>query len=249
MKIRIILSTFNRPDFLLLQIKLLKKFFVNDYEIIVLHDSRNNDYVDEFEEICNTLKVQFYHHNSIHGKQASVYHGEALQWFYDEIILKKYVDDTILILDHDMFLIENIDLYQYLDNYDVIGLLQKRGDVDYIWPGIISFKNNIIKNIRFNFFPGVFMGQTLDTGGGTCYILKEPEIKYKSTNCEYPTNYKDINLLDEKINLGYGFEFHMDNKFLHFRNACGWHNGMKKDVNDENKKKILNIILNDFIEL
>ena len=249
MKIRIILSTFNRPDLLSLQVKLLKKFFMGDYEIIVLHDSRNNDYVEEFKEICSTLEVVFYHHNSIFGKTPSVYHGEVLQWFYDEIIQKKYIDDVILILDHDIFLIETFDLLQYLDNYDIIGLLQKRGDVDYIWPGLISFKNTVIKNIKFDFFPGVYLGQTLDSGGGTFYLLKEPKIKYKSTNCEYPTNYNDINLLDKEINLGYGFELHLDNKFLHFRNACGWHNGMEKDRNDENKKKVLHTILSDFIEL
>ena len=249
MKIRIILSTFNRPDLLSIQIKLLKKFFIGDYEIIVLHDSRNNDYVEEFEKICSTLKVLFYHHNSTFGKTPSVYHGEVLQWFYDEIIQKKYIDDVILILDHDIFLIETFDLLQYLDNYDIIGLLQKRGDVDYIWPGLISFRNTVIKNIKFDFFPGVYMGQTLDSGGGTSYLLKEPKIKYKSTNCEYPTNYNNINLLDPEVNLGYGFELHLDNKFLHFRNACGWHNGMEKDKNDENKKKVLHTILSDFIEL
>ena len=249
MKIRIILSTFNRPDLLSIQIKLLKKFFIGDYEIIVLHDSRNNDYVEEFEKICSTLKVLFYHHNSTFGKTPSVYHGEVLQWFYDEIIQKKYIDDVILILDHDIFLIETFDLLQYLDNYDIIGLLQKRGDVDYIWPGLISFRNTVIKNIKFDFFPGVYMGQTLDSGGGTFYLLKEPKIKYKSTNCEYPTNYNNINLLDPEVNLGYGFELHLDNKFLHFRNACGWHNGMEKDKNDENKKKVLHTILSDFIEL
>lgn len=245
MKIRIILSTFNRPDLLSIQIKLLRKFFIGDYEIIVLHDSRNTDYVDEFEEICNTSKVQFYHHNSILGKKPSVYHGEALQWFYDEIILKKYADDIILILDHDMFLIETFDLLQDLDNYDIIGLLQKRGDVNYIWPGIISFKNNIIKNIKFNFLPGVYSGQELDSGGGTYKLLLDENIKFLDSGSEYPDEYQDINLKDEGVIGKYGYELHYRGKFLHFRNACNWHNNYI--IEDENKTEVLKKILKDFL--
>lgn len=247
MKVKVILSTFNRPDLLPIQIKSIQKYLKNDHEIIVVHDSRDNQYVDEFVEVCETLGVSFYHHDSVSGKTPSQYHGEAIQWAYDTIIKYEFVDDLILILDHDMFLIENLDLIEFLGVNDIAGTPQNRGKIEYIWPGLIMFKYNSIKHIKFDFYPGNYFGENLDTGGGTCHILKSEGIRYKKTNYEYPDSYDDIDLLDEKVNLGFGFEFHLDRKFLHFRNACGWHNNMTKVSNDDNKKKVLDYILKDFI--
>ena len=245
MKVKVILSTSNRPDFLPIQIKLIEKFLRNDYNIIVVHDSRNNEYVNEFENICDSLGVKFYHHESSPGKNPSQYHGEVIQWTYDNIVNKECVDDLTLILDHDMFLIGELDLIDFFGENDIAGRHQNRGNVEYIWPGLVMFKYNSIKDIVFDFYPGSYFGETLDTGGGTCYILKTEGIKYKQTNCEYPDSYNEVNLLDENVNLGFGFELHLDKKFLHFRNACGWHNNMQKDPNDSNKKKVLEYILND----
>jgi hypothetical protein len=42
-------------------------------------------------------------------------------------------------------------------------------------------------------------------------------------------------------------ELHLDGKFLHFRNACNWHNGLK--VVDTEKTLVLHTILEDFIEI
>lgn len=247
MKVKVILSTFNRPDFLPIQIKLIQKFLQNDHEIIVIHDSRNNEYVSEFEKICNDLEVKFYHHESSPGKNSSQYHGEAIQWAYDNIINKECINDLTLILDHDMFLIEKFDVIEFFGENDIAGRYQNRGSVEYVWPGLIMFKYTSIKDISFNFYPGQYFGELLDTGGGTCHILRTEGIKYKQTNCEYPDVYDGINLLDVNINLGFGFELHLDGKFLHFRNACGWHNNMQKDPNDSNKKKVLEHILKDFV--
>jgi glycosyltransferase involved in cell wall biosynthesis len=247
MKVKVILATFNRPDLLPIQIKSIQKYLKNEHEIIVVHDSRDSEYVNEFSDVCNSFEVSFNHHDSVSGKTPSQYHGESIQWAYDTIIKYECVEDFILILDHDMFLIDEFDLVEYLGNYDIAGCHQNRGSVEYVWPGLVMFKYQSIKDIEFDFLPGVYNGQTLDTGGGTYYILQTDDIKYKSTGCEYPDTYEGIDLLDEEVNLGFGFELHLDGKFLHFRNACGWHNGMKKDYRDSNKKKVLESILNNFL--
>lgn len=247
MKVKVILSAFNRPDLLPIQVKSIQKYLKNDHEIIVVHDSRDNQYVDEFEQVCETLGVSFNHHDSVSGKTPSQYHGESIQWAYDTIIKYECVDDLTLILDHDMFLIDELDLVEYMGDNDIAGCEQHRGTVQYVWPGLAMFKYQSIKDIEFDFLPGVYGGQVLDTGGGTCYILETEGIKYKATGCEYPDSYAGIDLLDEEVNLGFGFELHLDGKFLHFRNACGWHNGLKKVANDGNKKKVLEAILKDFL--
>lgn len=243
MKVKVILSTFNRPDLLDIQTKSIKKFLKNDHEIIVIHDSRDNEYVEKFEKICESLNLKFYHHTSFPGKNPSQYHGEVIQWAYDNIIAKEFQDDLVLILDHDMFLIGELDILDFFGKNDIAGRHQNRGTVEYVWPGLIMFKYNSIKHIDFNFYPGSYFGEILDTGGGTCYLLKNNKIKYKQTDCEYPDSYDGIDLLDNNINLGYGFELHLNKKFLHFRNACGWHNNMQIDPNDNNKKKVLHHFL------
>jgi len=247
MKVKVILSTFNRPDLLPIQVKTIQKYLKNDYEIIVIHDSRDNNFVEDFEEICESLNLDFYHHDSEYGKSPSQYHGESIQWAYDTIVKYECENDLTLILDHDMFLIDELDLLEYFGDNDIAGCHQNRGSVEYVWPGLVMFKYQSIKDIEFDFLPGSHGGQLLDTGGGTCYILQTEGIKYKSTGCEYPDSYAGIDLLDEDVNLGFGFELHLNDKFLHFRNACGWHNNLKKVANDGNKKKVLESILKDFL--
>jgi len=247
MKVKVILSTFNRPDLLNIQIKSIQKYLKNEFEIIVVHDSRNDEFVSEFQEICDEYQIELYHHNSLSGKTPSQYHGESIQWAYENIIKKHCENDLVLILDHDMFLINDIDLVEYIGENDISGCHQIRGLVEYIWPGLIMFKYQSIKDIEFDFLPGVYGGEVLDTGGGTYSILKDKSIKYKQTGCEYPDTYEGLDLLDENVNLGFGFELHLEGKFLHYRNACGWHNNLKKPSGDNNKKKVLETILKDFI--
>ena len=57
---------------------------------------------------------------------------------------------------------------------------------------------------------------------------------------EYPDEYDGVDL--KEVDDGYGFELHLNQKFLHFRNACGWHKGF--DVSKVSvKKNTLNVML------
>lgn len=243
MKIKILIFTFNRPDILSKQINSLKKYLKNEHEIIIVHDSRDNEFVHEFEELCSSLNLQYYHHPSFVGKTPSEYHSESIQWAYDNLISE---DDVIFLLDHDMFLIEELNIVDYLKDYDIVGCKQNRKNINYIWPGLMIFKYKSIKDIIFNFHPCSVSGQFLDTGGGTYKILESKNIRFKDSQVCYPDSYNDINLLDESVHQGYPFELHLDNKFLHSRNACSWHNGM--NISDASKLKTLNTILKNFID-
>lgn len=245
MKVKIVLSTFNRPDLLSLQIRLIHKYLKNDHDIIVLHDSRDNQYVDDFLKICDLFNVPFYHHDSISGKTPSQYHGESVQWIYDTLINKEFSDNLVLILDHDMFLIDNLDLVEYIGDSDIVGCHQQRGSVEYIWPGLVMFRSSSVENIEFDFLPTIYNGQSLDTGGGTYKILESDNIKYKPIDCVYPDTYMDINLQD--VDDGYGFELYLDQSFLHFRNASSWHNNYTLFENSK-KNEVLNLILDSFLD-
>jgi hypothetical protein len=245
MKTKVFLATYNRPDLLKKQLLSLKKYFTKEYNPIVIHDSRSGEYCEEFDEVCESMGVEIHHRQSAVGKTPSQYHAESIQWAYDNFALEDYDDQLAMFLDHDMFLIDEFDIIAYMNGYSAAGCLQKRGDVEYLWPGLTILRMDSVADISFSFNPGVYYGQVLDTGGGTCDLLKTPSFKYKDTVVEYPEEYDGIDLSELTVHMGFPFELHLSGKFLHFRNACSWHNGMA--VNDTNKVKVLDQILKDFI--
>jgi hypothetical protein len=244
MKVKIFTFAFNRPDILQYQINSFKKHIEDDLEFHVVYDTRDNEYLETFTKICEDNQVCLHHHISQPGNTPSFYNSDAIQWTYDNFIKLDGEDFIAMILDHDIFLIEDFNVSQFMGGYDLSGLLQTRESVEYVWQGLIFFKKSSVENIDFNFYPQTVDGQPLDTCGGTYKLLRNENIKFKSTDVVYPDDYNGINLRDSSnSNGGYAMELHADQKFLHFRNACNWHNALK--VVDNHKTSILYKILND----
>jgi hypothetical protein len=242
MNIEIFIFAFNRPDILEQQVTCLRTFLKNDFNINVVHDTRNRLFCDEFKEICSKLKVNYVLHESSEGLNPSQYHSDVLQWTYDQLV-KPITDTIVLFLDHDMFLIEELNLIEEMNDYDIIGLLQQRGHVRYIWPGLVAFKTDSFNEI--NWGCGHVEGERVDTGGGTFTILKTKGIRFKDTGVEYPELYNDLNLKEENITFGYDFELHYGGKFLHSRNACNWDTYF--NIKDLTKTQLLNTIITDVL--
>lgn len=245
MKVKIFTFAFNRPDILQHQINSFKKYIEDECEFHVVYDTRDDEHLDSFTKICEENNIPLHHHISQPGNTPSFYNSDAIQWTYDKVIKSDDEDFIGMILDHDIFLIDNLNVSKFMEGYDLSGLLQTRGSVEYVWAGLIFFKKSSLENIDFNFYPQTIDGQLLDSCGGTYELLRNKNIKFKSTDVVYPDDYQGINLRDpSNSNGGYEMELHADQKFLHFRNACNWHNGMK--VVDNHKTSILRSILKDF---
>ena len=249
MKIEVFTFAFNRPDLLELQVDCLKKFLLNDFNVNVIHDTRNGHLVDEFNSVTRRISekyqeliVYYYIHESSEGLQSSEYHSEVLQWTYDKIV-KRLEDRIVLFLDHDIFLTEDLNLVEELNDYDILGLLQEREHVKYVWPGLVAFKTSSFNEI--NWKCGEVEGQKVDSGGGTHTILRDENIRFKNTGATYPEVYKGIDLTDKSVTFGYNFELHFDGRFLHSRNACNW--DTLYNVKDGGKTNLLRYILNDIL--
>lgn len=245
LKTHIFTFVFNRPDLLQYQIDSLKKFIQSDYDINVVYDTRDNEYYDEFKKISEDNLVNFYSYKSEPGQTPSFYHSNVIKYVYDDIVVKYDHDCNVMFLDHDMFLIDDLDISGEMSIYDILGCLQTREHIKYIWPGMMMFKKSSLVNKQFDFYPQTVDGQPLDTGGGTYKLLLDKSIKYLDTGVEYPDDYKGINLKDENVTNGFNYELHFNNKFLHYRNACSWHNSY--NVSDEEKKNLLKKILSDIL--
>jgi len=242
MKTQIFIFTFNRPDFFKRQVNLFKKYFVGKYQLNVVCDYRDEEYLNQFKSMCEEEDILFYPHKSQDNLSPSFYHGSAVTWAYENIVLKKYLNDYVLFIDHDMFLIDKFNLEEHMEGFDVSGCMQSRGNINYIWPGLTILNVSKTKSIQFNFLPCNIENEQLDTGGGTHFLLKE--LKFKPSMIEYPDTFNGLNLLNNDD--GYGFELHLDQKFLHFRNACSWHNYYNVSQKS-NKLQTLDFILNCFV--
>lgn len=235
--IKVFIFAFNRPDLLELQVDSLRKFNQNLLYITVVQDKHEDSYDEDFSRICDEIDVDLITHTAQSNRTASQYHADSVQYVYDNLLID---GDVVLFLDHDMFAIEEMNLLEMLGSHDVLGLYQERGTVKYIWPGMMLFKYDALKNLQFSFSPGSYNSQTLDTGGGT-YKLFESNLSIQDSGVEYPESYNDQNL----DNYSYPFELHLNNKFLHMRNSCQWNNNFV--VTDHNKKTVLDFIMSEIL--
>jgi hypothetical protein len=248
MKVKVFTFVFNRPDILQYQIDCFKNYLKDDYEFNVVYDTRDSEFLEQFQDICNRNGVTLHHHISQPGNTPSFYNSDAIQWTYNNVIIKDEKDCFVVILDHDNFLIESFSINDFMKKCDLAGCVQTRGSVEYVWQGLIFFRKSSIAQENFDFYPQEVEGQLLDSCGGTYKLIRNPNIRFIPTSVEYPDNYESIDLKDSSSsNGGYEMELHLDGKFLHFRNACNWHNGLK--VVDTQKTLVLHTILKDFIEI
>lgn len=248
MKVKIFTFVFNRPDILQYQIDCFNNYLEDDFEFHVVYDTRDNKFLDKFIEICDKNNISLHHHISQPGNTPSFYNSDSVQWAYNNFVLTEEEDFFVIILDHDNFLIESFNVNDFMKECDFSGCIQTRGSYEYVWQGLIFFRKSAVENIEFDFYPLQIGEQSLDSCGGTYKLIRNTNIRFIPTDVQYPDNYKDINLKDLSIsNGGYEMELHLNGKFLHFRNACNWHNGL--NVIDNHKTSVLHTILSDFIEV
>ncbi len=243
--IQVFTSVVNRPDFVILQDKLFKKFLKDDYRFHIVDDSIDDTISEQFKAICSESGFLYYKRppRTIQMNPAQAC-ADTVQWTYDNIISKEYNENIVFFCDSDMFLIDEFDISEYMEDAIIAGLPQYRGHITYMWNGIMFFNMPKIKDLNINFSDGVVEGQMTDVGGHTYYYFKKNNIIMKETDVQYPTHYNDIELQNEEVTKGYDFELHLDGKFLHYRAATNWHSNWRGSQDPLiNKTKIFNQIL------
>jgi len=238
--IHIFTSVVNRPDFVILQDKLFKKFLKNEYKFHIVDDSVEPEISEQFEIACSLNELEYYRkppaNKPMNPAQACAH---TVQWTYDNIIRKNHVDDIVFFLDSDMFLIDEFDIEEYMEDAIIAGLPQVRGHVTYMWNGIMFFNMPKIEDKDIDFSDGIVEGQMTDVGGHTYWYFLRTGIQMKRTDEEcpvYPTHYNDIELQNEEVTKGYNVELHLDCKFLHYRAATNWHSNWKGSQDPLSKK-------------
>jgi len=238
MTVQIFTTVVNRPDFVLLQNSLFKKFLNHEYTFHVVDDSVDEILTDKFKKICDTNHIKYYRKpfkNKFSNPSTAV--ADTLQWTYNNLICQNHSEDIILFLDSDMFLIDEFDIEKYMRDAIIGGLPQQRGNIVYMWNGIMFFNMSKIIDKSIDFSDGIVEGEMTDTGGYTYFYFLKTGIKMKESDVDYPTHYNDIDL--QKDAGGYNMELHLDGKFLHYRAASNWHSNWKGSNDPLSQKTIV----------
>lgn len=250
--IHIFTSVVNRPDFVELQDKLFKKFLKEDYQFHVVDDSVDENISESFRNVCMENGLQYYKKpprtNEMNPAQAC---ADTVQWTYDNLIRINYLEDIVFFSDSDMFLIDDFNISEYMKDSSIGGLPQQRGEVIYMWNGIMFFNMPLVEEIDLNidFSCGIVNGEMTDVGGHTYYYFQKNKVSMKESDVQYPTHFNNIELQNENVTKGYNFELHLNGKFFHYRAATNWHSNWK-GIKDPliNKTKIFNQIIDKILK-
>lgn len=237
--IEIFIPVVNRPDFLSKQINLFSKYFKSDYRLNVVIDTKDKKIIDSFLFICSKNKINFFKKPYRKISDPAYACEDTIDWIINELIYKTYSKSKVLILDSDMFLINDFDFKNYASNFKIIGVIQYRKNIQYLWNGIIFLNmielNKFEDKISFKIINNKNI--KTDVGGETYLFLnKYKNVLTKIIDVEYPIKYQDIDLI--KSNKNYNFELYLNKTFFHYRSGTNWFGLFWKMKNEPLKKKL-----------
>lgn len=248
-------TQFNMPEYINIQYESLMKYFKNDFKYIVINDAKltgdltnfgQSNLCDKITNICKELNVdsirfpQELHKNRIvlfpdtkepNTENAVTRCADVVQ-FCIKHFTENYNDGYLMILDADMFFINNFDVNHFMNNYNVAGIKQRMG---YLWNGILVF-DSVLNLNKLNFDCGYVNNEPVDVGGQTYFFMEKykEEIKYKPVTCShytFPNTYENLNNKLQSLLLKYS-ELRNDNSankeiilnqcILHIRSGGNW---------------------------
>tara|TARA_B110000967_G_scaffold210101_1_gene270680 strand:- start:3995 stop:4846 length:852 start_codon:yes stop_codon:yes gene_type:complete len=232
---KVLTAVVNNPTFIEIQYHTLKKYMKSEYEFIVFNDAKNfSDFTndgditikEQIEEVCKRLNIKCINIPNEQHKLNTCAARRCADSMNYMLQHKLNNPDKYLVIDSDMFLIDDFHISDYED-YQISGVLQKRlnGKVNYIWNGLYYFNIHKMNNkelLNWDTKPGCDVGGMME------------EWLDKQTNKQYPDTDK-IRWTDEK--------FHTDSiYYIKHLWSCSW------DENEIPSNLIENKSLINFIQ-
>lgn len=219
---------YNRPDFVELQYFSLKNHLKNDFELTVINNSKDEILRKQINDKCNELKINIFETNSI-AELVGDHHSEALNKCWQTKCIND--NDYVWIMDGDVFLIQDLEIKNFMKDHPLCGPRQTRKQYNYLTPCIVIFDMKKIINPNEIYWNGICVdGTHLDTGGATYYYLnKYKNIKTQSKDLKSSwhirTENNNLHCLPEEVKNDYNEEYYIEffgNEFLHYRASSNW---------------------------
>jgi len=172
---KIISAVVNNPLFIEIQYKTLQRYFKGEFELIIFNDGKafidtsNGGDITMKKQISDTCKKLGLTCITVdNDNQQTCNMSERHSHVFNNYILpyQRLHPDPYLLLDSDMFLVDDFYPQQYLSKHSVVVPQYKQikdiGSIYYIWPGLCFMDFRIISHqelLDWNCCPG------LDTGG------------------------------------------------------------------------------------
>jgi hypothetical protein len=265
-KVLIITHAYNRPEFIEIQHQTFKKFLQDDYTFVVFNDATSPELCEKIQTSCTRLSIpcikipqEIHDRPYLHRRKGENYHHPSVRTAnvvqYSLDVLGFEHDGLVAIVDSDLFLIRPLSLTKLMEGYDLAGVPQKRGPIDYIWNGIVFFNMNTLpERHTLNFNCGKVKGHAVDTAGHTYdYLHAHPNIKLLHLDTTYIGDDHAISprekelaevasFLEKKPN---NVEFFADYAFLHYRSGANW--DRKSDDYHQTKKALLSSLITSLL--
>lgn len=158
---------YNRPEITAEQIRLMRKFVVNEVDqpneitLWVVDNSDDHTQCRAIKAVCDNQPVQYFQIPAHQHYNPSASHGSALNWAVRNVFQK--MSRFVVLLDHDCLPMKRVHVSAKRLMNNVYGLHQIGTDGQrYLWPGFMMFDRNLLPASTLDFLPrsGVY-----DTAG------------------------------------------------------------------------------------
>jgi hypothetical protein len=226
MKVKIYTMAYNRPDFIPLQQMAFSSFLKDDFDFTVFNNSATENDGSRIKDSCSQLGIKCIDVEERTQKTAGNSHATALEWSFHKYI--KYNENTIsIIIDSDMFLIQEFSANEYLNCYDLAAVPQSRGYVNYLSPELMFFNIDALPDKdHMEFTGGIVEGFPVDIGGRLYYWLgknKDLKIRYIVHSGQICSENDNLVLVPREMENYQDYRFDiLDKAFLHYGAGSNW---------------------------
>jgi hypothetical protein len=213
-----------RTDFLRLHVEQLRFFCEDQFEYFCIDNFPNAHESEKIKDECEKLNINYVRFLNYEITGTAWDHAPSL----NSIKTISNDNDINVILEFDVFLINNFSFVKYIEDYNIAGIYQQRDNFEkeYLAPFVIIVnKNSEFSTIDFNAIPG----DSCDVGGNTRFYIKNKNVKWMNhtTALIHPNDSKSF-ITD--YDPSYGSQV-IENCFLHYYRGSNW-DGRSKDYED-----------------
>ncbi|HXW24875.1 MAG TPA: hypothetical protein VEK73_09025 [Xanthobacteraceae bacterium] len=191
----IVVPIVGTPEFLALQLRLLRKWCADELDVLIVNDARrvpapSNRWIAgtdrQIARMADQLAIRCYRYPQWrHGwlrfrgeaDDPAIRTADVVQFGFRKA-LRLYPTQPMVIIDSDMFPFAPFSFAEMLADHAIAGIAQHRGQVRYLWNGLLIFDAARLPDATtIDFSCAVIKGELTDVGGMLSYYLDHhPEL-------------------------------------------------------------------------